>query len=380
MYDLRFKVYDIEMKNRTSNIVNHTFRNVPLRLLEVFFKRCILPVLMCICSGYYAYAQLGGSRAFEYLNLPNNARLSALGGSNLTSGWNDPGQVITNPALLNDKMRNQLVISWLAYFADISNTSLTYAINSEKYGVWALHLSYLTYGDIESFDEQGFLSGNLNLNEYLFAISNSRKFGPFRIGGSFKLAVSDLASFQASSLLFDLGGTFKHPEKDLTVGFAVRHLGFLLSDYTDKNKSRLPTDIQLGLSYKPEYMPFRFSLTARNLIRTDITFFDPSTNQLFGRGNAQGFSEQLFRRLVFGTELLVSPNFQLRMGYNHLLRQELKLKNVSGGAGFSFGLMFKVKRFEFAYSRALYHTAGGSNTIQINLNLNRLIKSKEHDR
>ena len=339
-------------------------------------KRCVLLILMYVCGGgeYYTFAQLGGSRAFEYLNLPNSARLSALGGVNLTSGWNDPGQVITNPALLNDEMRNQLVISWLGYFADISNTSLTYAVNTGKCGVWGAHLSYLTYGNIESFDEHGFLSGNLNLNEYLFAISNSRKFGPFSIGGSFKLAVSDLASFQASSLLFDLGGTFQHPEKDLTVGFAVKHLGFLLSDYTDKNKSRLPTDVQLGVSYKPEYTPFRFSLTARNLIRVDATFFDPSTNQLFGQDNAPGFSEQLFRRLVFGTELLVSPNFQLRLGYNHLLRQELKLKNVSGGAGFSFGLMFKVKRFEFAYSRALYHTAGGSNTFQINLNLDKLIK------
>lgn len=342
-------------------------------------KRGALLIFLCIFSWHQAMAQLGGSRAFEFLNLPNNARLSALGGTNLTSGWNDPAQVTSNPALLNDSMRNQLVISRLGYFADISNTSLTYVTNIEKYGVWSVHLDFLSYGDIQSFDEQGFLNGDLSVNEYVFAVSNSQVFGPFSVGTNLKLAVSDLASFQASAMLLDIGGTFKHPENDLTVGFTIKNLGFFISDYTEENNSQLPTDIQLGVSYKPEYMPFRFSVTARNLVRSDVTFFDPSTNALFGQDDEPGFSEEIFRRLVFGTELLISPNFQLRLGYNHLLRQELKLENVSGGAGFSFGLMFKVKRFEFAYSRALYHTAGGSNTLQMNLNLNGLIKRKKND-
>ena len=85
-------------------------------------------------------------------------------------------------------------------------------------------------------------------------------------------------------------------------------------------------------------------------------------------------------RVVFGAELILLPNFQLRVGYNHMLRQELKLEDAAGGAGFSFGFMFKVKRFEFAYSRALYHVAGGSNTFQINMNTGGLIKRKNNDR
>ena len=343
-------------------------------------KKAYLLVIICLCTVWHsASAQLGGSRAFEYLNLPNNARLAALGGVNITSGWYDPGQIISNPALLNKEMEQQLVISRLGYFADISNTSLTYVTSLEKYGTWAFHLDYLNYGDIQSFDEVGFLSGEFSVNEYAFAVSNSQVFGAFSVGASLKLAVSDLASFKASALLLDLGGTFKHPKKDLTVGFAIKHLGFLLSDYVDNNGSELPTDIQLGISFKPEFMPFRFSATARNLVRSDAVFFDPSSNVLFGQSSEPGFGEEIFRRLVFATELLFSPNFQLRLGYNHLLRQELKLENVSGGAGFSFGFMFKVKRFEFAYSRALYHTAGGSNSLQMNLNLNGLIKKKQDD-
>ncbi len=337
-------------------------------------RKTHLLLITCFCLCWQsANAQLGGSRAFEYLNLPNNARLAALGGANITSGWYDPAQSSANPAMLNDTMQHQLVISRLGYFADIANTSLTYVTPIKKSGIWAFHLDYLSYGDIQSFDEAGFLNGDFSVNEYAFSVGNSQAFGPFRVGGNLKLAVSDLASFQASALLLDLGGTFLHPEKDLTIGFVIKHLGFLISDYTEENSSQLPTDIQLGVSYKPEFMPFRFSVTARNLVRSDVTFFDPSTNSLFGENTAPGFGEEIFRRLVFGVELLASSNFQLRFGYNHLLRQELKLENASGGAGFSFGFMFKVKRFEFAYSRALYHTAGGSNTLQMNLNLEGII-------
>ena len=102
-------------------------------------------------------------------------------------------------------------------------------------------------------------------------------------------------------------------------------------------------------------------------------------NNPLGGSEEPGFGEEVFRRMVFGTELLISPNFQLRLGYNHLLRQELKLENAGGGAGLSFGFMFKVKRFEFAYSRALYHVAGGSNTFQLMINTSELIKRNKDD-
>lgn len=327
-----------------------------------------------------AQAQLGGKRAFEFLNLPGNARLTALGGVNLTSGLEDPAQAIYNPAFLKSEMNNRLVISRLGYFADISNISVSYFRDFDKYGTWALNIGYLNYGDLQSFDENGFLNGSFSVHEYVISVGNSHQFGPFSVGGNLKLVSSDLASFQANALLFDLGGTFKHPEKDLTLGLLVRNLGVLISDYTDANNSQLPLDVQLGVSFKPEFMPFRFSVAARNLNRADVVYFDPSTNSLFGTAEEPGFSEELFRRLVFGAELLLSPNFQLRFGYNHLIRQELKNQNgINGGAGFSFGFMFQTKRFEFAFSRALYHAAGGSNTLQMNIDLNGLIKKKTND-
>ena len=331
-------------------------------------------IFITLCIAFSGSAQIGGQRAFEFLNVPNNARLSGLGGVNITSGWNDPAQVTSNPALINGNWNQELVIGYLNYFAGISNTSVTYTNDIKGTGPWAFNLTYFNYGEIESFDEEGFAQGTFSVKEYAFSIGHSMQFGAFSAGANAKMVVSDLSSFQASALMLDIGGTFKHPEKDMTVGLAVKNLGFLLNDYTESNNSKLPFDIQLGFSYKPEFMPLRFSIAARNLTRTDLIYYEPSSNSLFQNSSEPGFGEQVFRRLVFGTELIFSENFQLRVGYNHMLRQELKLNDAAGGAGFSFGFMLKVKRFEFAYSRALYHVAGGSNTFQINMNTGGLIK------
>lgn len=324
------------------------------------------------------YAQIGGQRIFEFLNVPNNARLSGLGGTNITSGWDDLTQLSSNPALINNAWERQASISYLGYFADINNTSLTYANQLKNAGTFAFGLSYFNYGTIDSFDEQGAYLGEVSAKDYALSVGYAMQFGAFSAGASTKVVVSDLTGFQASGLLLDLGGTFKHPEKDMTFGLAIKNLGFLFSDFEEGRNSQLPLDVQFGFSYKPEFMPIRFSATSKNTLRSDLVYFEEDSN-VFGGSNEPGFSEEIFRRLVFGAELLISQNFQLRVGYNHLLRQELRLENAGGGAGLSFGFMFKVKRFEFAYSRALYHVSGGSNTFQLMINTSELIKRNRDD-
>jgi len=191
--------------------------------------------LLLLLVGFQLKAQLGGQRAYEFLNLPSNARVSGLGGVNFTSGWNDPTQVWSNPALLNESMNNQFVINRLGYFADIAQTSLTFVQPFEKLGSVAFGLDYLSYGAIQSFDQNGFLNGDFNISEYVFSFSNGRQFGPFSVGVTIKFAVSDLTNFQSSAALLDLGGIFRHPEKEFTLGFVIKNVGFLVSDYTDNN-------------------------------------------------------------------------------------------------------------------------------------------------
>lgn len=111
-------------------------------------------------------------------------------------------------------------------------------------------------------------------------------------------------------------------------------------------------------------MPARFSVTLYNLARAT------SVDKKNSNNDVNGVVNKLMSHMTLGTEILISKNFNLRAGYNHLINQELSLENASGGAGFSFGFMLKIKGFELAYTRSIYHLSGGINYLTLNTNLN----------
>jgi len=145
------------------------------------------------------------------------------------------------------------------------------------------------------------------------------------------------------------------------------------------------------MSYKLEHMPLRASITMRHLNYMadwlifgglDIVYLDPNNSSIvdeFGNNIKEDkkLSEKIARHFIFGGEFILSPNFYLRAGYNHQRKKELKLETRSGLTGFSGGFMFRVKTFEFAFSRAWYHVAGGKNFISIATDLDSYFRIKE---
>ena len=60
------------------------------------------------------------------------------------------------------------------------------------------------------------------------------------------------------------------------------------------------------------------------------------------------------------------------MGYNHLRRGELSLKDKPALAGFSFGASIYLNKFQVHYARSYYHIAGPYNEIGLNFAMNKL--------
>jgi len=85
--------------------------------------------------------------------------------------------------------------------------------------------------------------------------------------------------------------------------------------------------------------------------------------------NSFEFGDMLMRHIVLGAELLISDNINIRLGYNYRRRQELKINDRPGTAGLSWGVGFKISRFEISYGRASYHLAGPSNHFTLTTNL-----------
>jgi len=325
----------------------------------VFCVGCLLMVLQ------KSDAQTSRS-AYNFIDNPSFTKLAGLGGVNITSG-NDVLMFTSNPALLDSSTVNTPAFHYLNFPGGIQVATLGYNIQARNGGVFGVALQYFDYGNFEGFDAIGMPTGDFGANEFSFVVGYAQQMGVFRYGANTKILGSVLEGYQAYALAFDFGVNFHHPEKDLVLGLNVRNLGFNLSTYIDGQKLQIPSDVRLGGSFKPEFAPFRFHLTLRNLNGREQDFFipDPSVNR-----EDVSTVDKMFRRAVFGVEVLPSDNFTLRLGYNHLIRKEFGSSTGAGAGGFSGGFAFKVKKFELSYSRMFYNIPGGSNVFGISTSIN----------
>jgi hypothetical protein len=326
-------------------------------------------------------AQIGGKQAFSFLNLPPSAKLAGLGGVNVSARDADGTMLYGNPALLNSEMDGRLALGYVDYLADIKQSTATYVFNTQKAGRFGVGLTYLSYGDFEQFDVAGNSLGKFSVNEYALSVSDAYTTGAFTLGGTLKLAGSGIAGNHSFAALADVGGLFKHPEQDFTVGLVVRNAGIQLKAYDGAGREPMPLDVQLGTSFKPEHLPLRFSFTAHHLQQLDIVYLDPNQRSQLNFGEEEttpkkSLGDKIARHFVVGGELLLSKNLNLRVGYNHLQRRELRLDNTAGGAGFSFGVMLRVSQFQLDYTHAGYHASGGANYFTIARNLDSLFKQQ----
>jgi hypothetical protein len=160
------------------------------------------------------------------------------------------------------------------------------------------------------------------------------------------------------------------------VGLVLKHMGFQVRTFQGREREPAPFEVQAGLSFKPEHMPFRFSVTAHHLQQPDIVYQDTVGQAQSNQPLKKALADQIARHLVVGGEVLLSKNLQLRVGYNHLRRQELRLDNAPGAAGLSLGFLLRIRGFQLDYARGFYHQAGGSNFFTVGTDLGRLFKKK----
>ena len=329
-----------------------------------------------------AAQQLGGRAVFPFLDLPPSAHLAALGGMNPSTRTDDPTMLYGNPALLNPDMDGRLALSYVAYMADIKQSTAAYVFNTQKFGRMGVGLTYLNYGSFESYDPAGNSLGTFGVNEYTVGLSDAYTKGKFTFGATAKLAVSSIAGSRSLAGVADAGVVYKHPTADFTAGLVVKNAGYQFVTYPGTDRGHLPLDVQLGATIKPEHMPVRFSLTAHHLQQWDIQYLDPNAR---GTVDASGmekkptrsFGDNLARHFTASAALVLGQGLQLRVGYNHLQRRELRLDNTSGSAGLSFGAMIKISTFQLDYTHATLQAAGSSEYITVSRSLDSLFKKKD---
>lgn len=324
-------------------------------------------------AGRVTSQTLGGNAVFSFLQQPNCASLSALGGVNVSAIGNDAGMAFQNPSLLRDEMNGQLSTSFSSFLAGIRNYSAVNAwhLADAKTNI-AVGANFFDYGSIPQTDAAGNILGNFRPVDYVVQAMASRSYHEnFRYGLTVKYIQSSYGPYRSSGLAFDVGINYYDAEHKLQAAVVVKNMGTQLRSYDGSGrKEELPFDLQVGITKRLANAPFQFSLTAHHLQAFNIyyndTSFRASEGELgYGAGNTL---QKIFSHLVFATQVFLHEKLEFTMGYNFQRRQDLNAFNLTSGLnGFTFGTAVLLNKLHIRYATGFYQR---NLFHQLSLNLN----------
>lgn len=332
-----------------------------------------------------SFAQLGGDKIYQFLNLNTSARVASLGGNQIAVKDNDPFLAGINPALLNKEMNGKLAMSYINYLSDVSMGFASYTKHYDSLGTFNIGIQYVSYGEFTETDISGVDLGTFTAGEYAFILGYAKDLDTnFSVGVNLKPISSTFYDNQSFGLAADLGMTYLSNNKLLTMSVLAKNIGRQISTYTETSEREdLPFELQFGISKRLSKVPLRLSFIAHNLQQWDLRYENPTeeieTESALDDGtpeeekNDYAFLDNLARHLIFNAEFLVTENFNVRFGYNYLRRRELRITDKLGTVGMSWGFGMRISKFHLSYARSAFHQAGATNTFSISTRLSDFI-------
>ena len=342
--------------------------------------RIKLLFLLIFLSTSFSKAQL--TSVYSFLGVPVGARQAALGGRLNANPEFDPEFISFNPALLAADFDSEIGLSYVNYFADINFGSLQLPMNLRGEGGWYAGLTYASYGSFEQRDPNGALLGEFQASDYAISIGHGRKISRrFSCGANLKAIASYLEAYESYALAIDASVMYMDTANDLSIVLSMQNLGSQLSTYTSTSGNEsLPLDLQLAASKKLKHLPLRWGLVYHHIQRFDIQYQDPN-DRVFNPGQqvigleeedaGNGFGSKFLEHLGANLELNLGRALDVRLGYDHLRRSEMKYPFRTGSAGFSFGFGLNLNRLSISYGNSRLNLAGTSNHFSLQWQLGR---------
>ena len=323
--------------------------------------------------------------AYGFLDMTSSARVAALGNTDLSIYDSDIELGVYNPALINSDMHNDIVLSYVNYYADISHAMVQYSRTFDKIGSFVGTTQYHSYGTFKYADEQGNTEGTFYPSDFNIMIGWGRQLTPhWSIGANVKFAGIQYEQFKTFALAADVAGSYR-TDKGWMFSVTARNIGYELYSNFEGDRNKLPFRLSAGVSKRLEHVPFLFSIVYENLQKWDLTYddpldlegnYDPITGEMKEKSGAAKFADRLMRHIVFGGEIYIGKNLVLRAAYNYGMRQNLKTPTAKGLCGFSYGVGVNIWKFSINYSRSEMHIYGSPNYITISTNLERFAKNR----
>ncbi len=322
--------------------------------------------LFLVFSALSLEAQNGHS-VFGFLDFPVSSHANALGGENISIVGSDLSMVAHNPALLGPEMHNQLALHYTHYLKSINAAGFQYARAIRDKGAWALGLRYLDYGSFTQTTPDNTVVGTFGAKD--LSIDGTIGYDiadRWRGGATAKLLYSSYEQYTSVALAVDLGVNYFNPNNTASFSMVLRNLGGQIKTFEDTRES-LPLDLQIGYSQFLAHAPFRFSITAYNLLKWNTDFIDDAVSENEqGNQKKSNFAKDLFRHLTFGIDYIPTDHFYVALGYNY--KRQVDFKDGGGFLpGFSAGAGLQIRMFDIQASVARHHRSGTSLMLGVNL-------------
>lgn len=340
--------------------------------------------LILLCSSMLN-AQTGGLGVYNFLNLPASARTAAMGGK-LYSIYdhNDPSLAITNPALLEPKMHQGIAFQFVDYFSDAAFGHINYIHDFKKVGTFNFAFQFMSYGKFDGYDEMGNETGSFTAGDFALITGYGKELidSTLYMGVNLKWIFSAYETYFSTGLAADVSATYYNPKKNICLTLLATNIGSQIKTYAGI-REKMPFDLQLGLSQRLKHAPFRYNITLHHLYTWDFSYTDLTdpfaerdieSGSIKQKTNVRKFTDNLFRHVIIGIEILPTKYFSLQFAYNYNTRQEMKAYARKGAVGFSYGVSLHLFNFNLQYARAHNNLASTPNYITLSTNITNFLK------
>lgn len=346
----------------------------------------LLPIIVLMMFVVELQGQTS-SGAYSFLDMTSSARVAALGNTDLSIYDSDIQLGIYNPSLINSDMHNDIVLSYVNYYADINYGMAQYGRTFNKIGSFVATVQYHSYGNMKYADEQGHVDGStFSPSDYSIMIGWGRQLTPhWSIGANLKEAGIQYERYKTFVLAVDVAGSYR-TDNGWMFSATARNIGYEFYSNFEGDRNKLPFHLNAAVSKRLEHVPFLFSIVYENIQKWDLTYddpldlkgnYDPITGTKKEKSDAAKFADNLMRHIVFGGEIYIGKNLVLRAAYNYGMRQNLQTPTKKGLCGFSYGVGVNIWHFSINYSRSEMHIYGSPNYITISTNLDKFVKKSK---
>lgn len=348
----------------------------------------ILLIFLYVFAAVSVFGQKGGSAVFDFVNVPNSARVTALGGAVYTIKDKDLSLFSYNPALIDSvSIDNKVTATFGSLFAaqtGITNGYAAYGTSLKSFPL-LIGISYLNYGSFERTNEFGDKLGEFGANDIMISISSSLPVTEkISVGTAIKPVYSQISKYNANAILADLGAVYNDTAKLMTASVVLSNFGFVYDNYEKGVKSPVPFSVSAGFTKKFQHAPFRITLSLRDLQSFSLRYEEREDEDILSglgddheKSRFDKISDEAIRHIAVGFEALFGKNFFIAAGYDFRAGKEMTIDSRFGGVGISWGMGFRVARYKISYGNKKYHLAGGTNFFTLNIDLNDFKSSKK---